>query len=973
MSSSFTEKQGTSKSYIKLEIFQSQICQNIKLSLPYGLSISFENFPEKYIEPIKNENEFLKSLENQFIYYLNNNNLTQDDLIGKEFIINSYSTSIFMVKKNFASVKIPILYSKKNNEKKWFFLKDLKDNICIKILVSIEISLLQKTKEYYYINCPNNILKENSETIKENKMDIYNKSSNNSNEINHKKNNSNKYLINNFNTYLGSTNFNSISGNSFINITNNVFMKTINNTSNLNLNDMNITFPFNFSPIPVCGKNNSFFIGTKRETIKNENINSYISNDLFNKKYFKNKDNNINIKKNKIEDLKLITENECDSLTINNNDIGSEELSNNEILSNNKIQEKNDNLFEKINDLITMKNEEILDYQLVCSNNYNNYLKAKGNTAKNIKIIDKENEKFKNKIKNIEKSKQIYEARALNLNENMISYTKNLNRKKIQNELDDYERLIMINLNNINLGLNNIENELTHKNNINDYINNNKRKSIIIENKEKPPQKNTTKKSKLYSFEVNSKIELTSLNRTIFTPKYIKKLSFPNQLNAKISNKINSNRKSQKFNKKYSPINYKLKEFNTKLNLSISNSDHINEENNYNNNIINNAIKSYINKNIINNNKYKNHIQKKYSNIFKDYKSDTFGRKEYKKKPSKSNLIRGNIKLKIENSNINPEASLNYQYKHALSNNNWNEEALAARIKSKKTYSNNKISNKTININSIIKIKKKLCNTNCNKIKSNKYLFISKYLNNNYKNSNTSLDENLFSIENKYSYNTINTQPSLDKNNTSKRKINKDELNYKQKSFNNERLKNLYSYNKNYFRGKPILISNHSNYIGDNYSFKINHFNTDYNLSKRTIDACPKANKTINSTRIIRRKMKTNTVKSKLKININSNESNKKKNTKFRNSLIIPGDIFLSNSQKQNKRNGREKYRINSKNFITLTHTYSKLIGININNKNNKNDLYYINGKNIGKQKMTKDKGEYKSGILKSSKKKTIS
>ena len=251
MSLSSKENNYSSKTYLKLEIFQSKVCQNSKVPLPYGLSFIFDDFPEKCIEPIKNENEFLKSPDNQFIYYLNNLNLTDNKELEKELIINSYTTSIFIIKKNFASVKIPIVFPKKNNQKQWFFLKDINENICIKILINIEMHSANIINDNHLKN--NNILKINSETIKENKINNINKSNTNYiNALNHSKINKD---MNNNKTYILNTNYNSNSGNS-LNITNNIYMRTINNNNNI-INNLNITFPFNFSPIPIFSKSNS--------------------------------------------------------------------------------------------------------------------------------------------------------------------------------------------------------------------------------------------------------------------------------------------------------------------------------------------------------------------------------------------------------------------------------------------------------------------------------------------------------------------------------------------------------------------------------------------------------------------------------------------------------------------------------------------------------------------------------------------
>ena len=886
MSLSFNENKDNSKSYIKLEIHQSQVCQNIKVPLPYGLCILFGHFPEKYIEPISNENEILTSPKNQLIYYLSDSTLSQEYILEKEFIINSYTTSIFIIKKNFASVKIPILYSNENSQKQWFFLKDINDNICIKLLIKIEIHLNNKMKNNCKLNFSNNILKINAETIKENIINNNNKANNNYlNSIAHQKKNSNKNIANNYNTYLGSTNFNSLSGNSLINLSNNIIMKTTSNNSNLNNNNLTMNFPFNFSPIPVFRKNNSFFIDIMREKGK---FDSHITENLVHKNSIKSIDNNKIIKINNEEDeeLKLITENDCDSITINDNDIGSEDLFNNEIgADKNNDKEK---LLHRINKLISMKNNEIFQNQQIYSTNYNNYLKAKKNMAKYVNVLEKESEKIKNKIKNIEKSKQIYETKNLNLNEAMDNFSKNINKYEIQKELEEHEQMTMMNLNYIFFQFNNIEqlSNQTGRNNINEII-----KSNNINKKEKGKDKtnnNAVKKSKLFGLENNNKIDLSSLKNPI----YIKKLNLPNKKREK-RNELNSHRKMNKFNKKYSPINYKLKEFNTKLSLSISNSDNLNEENNSKNYIeLNNKnIKSYVNK-TYNNNKFKKNNNKKNNNIFKDYYYDNLD-KEYKKKPSKSNLIKGNIKIKIpfnENTNSTLENYSNYQSQYIIIKNNLTKDTLTTKTNSINTSNNNNnISNKSISLN---KTKTKLLNkiTKANKIKSGKYLFNDKYRTNTFKRANTSVDRNIF-IENKSSSSTINSKPSCDKKNIlSKNKLNKKEND--QKSINNEKFKNFHNYNNNYFKGKPILICNNNNYISDSISSKIKYNNTENNESKKTIDDYTK---NINSKRIIRRKTKNNTVKNN--ININS-ESYKKKSKKFRNSLNFFMNEYSKSKQK---------------------------------------------------------------------------
>ena len=903
MSLLYNEKNEISKSYLKLEIYKSQICQSIKAPLPYGLCILFDDFPEKYIEPITNENEVFKSSENKFIYYLNENDISQNKLFEKEFIINSYTTSIFIIKKNFASVKIPILYSKKDNKKQWFFLKDINDNICIKILISIEIYLENKIINNFKSNNSKNILKRNSETIKENKM--YDKISNNNNLNNinyYNKKIINKSLVNNHNnTCIVTTNYNSNSGNSQLNITNNIYMKTINNNSN-NINNLNITFPFNFSPIPIFGKSNSFFIETIKEKDNNKvHINQNSFKSLIDKKS----------KDTENKDLKLISENDGDSITINDND-NSDEIKTE--IKNNILNNKED-LFDKINTLILKKKEEIKNNQQIYTDNYNNYLKEKKIIVKNGKILEKENEKIKNNIKIIEKSKQIYETKALNLNEYIMDFSKTLNRDVIQNELYEYERTIMENLNNISFAFNNIE-----------YLKNQTKKRIYnkINN-----NKSMNKKKSHNSLYFHNKNKINN-------PIIAKKLNFENKSNRKIGKELYSNREINSFNTKNSPI-YKLKEFNSKLSLSIPNSEKRNDEKKDNNNIDENnkTIKNYINKKKSNDNNFT-----KYNNKLRDYYYDTLDKKEYKKKASKSNLIKGKLKLKIP---FNENSANNIETKYILTKNNFNKEFFSIKTNSINT---NNISNKRINIKNKGK-NKKISNLNSEKMKSDKFLFKNKCINNNYKKSYTIIDKKFISIENKSLNSTVHCKLSIDNNNLCKKKLNKKEkIKYDKKSFNNETLKNLNNYNNNYFKGKPILISNNNNSLGNESFLKNNFIDTETDLNKKTIDNCSKTN--LNNNKIIRRKTKNNTVK--LKSNINGNESCKKKNVNFRKSLNTKGNIVILNIEKQNKQTIRDNEQNNNSKNIALTHIYAKPIGININS--NYND---INKKNFIKNK-NKDK-----------------
>ena len=224
MSLSLKENKDSSNTYIKLEIYESHVCPEMNVPLPYGIVISFGNFPEKNIEPINQEKNRFKPPLNQFSYYFDKNLIDYDNLKEKEFIISSYTTSIFILKKNFASVKIPLSpIIKENKKKNWYFLKDINNNNCIKLLISIDI------------NIPNQ-----KEIPKENKKNNLSRANTN-------------FIMNNHNTYLISTNYNSSQGNSLSNLTNN-------NTININKN---------LSQITLMGKSNSFIFDSKNEQINN--------------------------------------------------------------------------------------------------------------------------------------------------------------------------------------------------------------------------------------------------------------------------------------------------------------------------------------------------------------------------------------------------------------------------------------------------------------------------------------------------------------------------------------------------------------------------------------------------------------------------------------------------------------------------------------------------------------------------------
>ena len=534
MSLSFLENKDSLKSYIKLEIHESQICPEMNVPLPYGINISLNNLREKNIEPINKEKEIFQAPINQFVYYFNKNSLDNNNLLDKEFIINSYTTSIFILKKNFASVNIPIsLDSNENNKKKWYNLKDINNNVCIKLLISLNVNISNNEIKENKFELTNDILYKNNQTINENKINYINRANTH-------------YLLNNHNNNLISTNYNSSNGNSLLNLTNNIY--------NIN-NNINITLPIYLSPITFVGKSNSFFFDSKNKQMEN-NLNIINNNLLYKNKSKLNEENNL-IKK------------EEDSIIDNENDIVEVEENNNNI----DVINKTDNIENNINKLINNKINQLDNNLSLNDLNKENYFKIKKETTKKTQMLEKEKTQYKNRIKYLEKSKEKYELKIIKLTENLKLTEEYEYRKNIQQELDNYEKSFFQNVNFITNINNNLDKLLLTKGKDNKKINN-----LTPKKAESYNQINVIEKEK-------NKIKkgFISLNKTIpHNPLFIKKINFPKN-KGKIGNIINSGRKVN--NKKETPINYKFKKFNRKLSTS---SSHIsNSENGIKNTILN--------------------------------------------------------------------------------------------------------------------------------------------------------------------------------------------------------------------------------------------------------------------------------------------------------------------------------------------------------------------------------------------------
>ena len=248
-------KEGYS-SYIKFILYQAQFGENysnIKNIFPYSISIQFDNDQEKYIESIKNINEVFKPSQNEFKFFINNNN--QKHLIK----INCFTKSVFVINKKFASVKIAI-YTNNNNinknnkekkNKKWYYLKNRNGELIIKLLLSIDI-----------------INKSNISNNMENDNNINKRYFQNQNEFD---NNVSINKPNNFNIH-----FNSISNNNLNGIPSSTFMSTSHYISSSNNSLKSSSNNSNISTQLIISSNNNNILNAQQPPNNNMNLLSCI-------------------------------------------------------------------------------------------------------------------------------------------------------------------------------------------------------------------------------------------------------------------------------------------------------------------------------------------------------------------------------------------------------------------------------------------------------------------------------------------------------------------------------------------------------------------------------------------------------------------------------------------------------------------------------------------------------------------------
>ncbi len=124
------------KNYIKITLYQSELCKNCFDYIPYNISIKYNDSMEYLIEKISTQN---KKFNNKiFNFNINSFSRNQNNLIT----ITTYTKSLFVIKNTFSKLQIPINYKTKNKQKQYFYLKDNNEEIILKILLSIESDIL---------------------------------------------------------------------------------------------------------------------------------------------------------------------------------------------------------------------------------------------------------------------------------------------------------------------------------------------------------------------------------------------------------------------------------------------------------------------------------------------------------------------------------------------------------------------------------------------------------------------------------------------------------------------------------------------------------------------------------------------------------------------------------------------------------------------------------------------------------------
>ena len=412
MCDNYQENNKKESSYIKIVVIESHIFQKDKITLPYDLSLQFDDFPEKKIKSINNIIEKIEPPSNEFIFELNPEEKEfkegEGELLEHILIINAYTTTIFFIKNKISVLKIPIFLNNLTS-KQWYILKDRNDEACIKLLIEIKINIsnnlyLYNNLNQYMLHTNNDYIENliNEKTVREKKNELIN--INNGNKINtnninanHNNNNSNCY------THL-STNFHSIYSNSIIKMNNH----SINNSNIILANNKSTPVIFNNNNNNLNNNNysNLSYVLVYKDKDKNSKSSTIYNNDNFYCELeipFEDKENNNNLTLD--EQLINIT---------------------------NMINIKQKNIEEKTKDINIAKEELI-------------------NLEKNYYVKNKKYEKdlieYNHNLRKLEKDKQKYENQHFDFNDRLLREKYNIYKNQLINDINKYENDIFNNIN----------------------------------------------------------------------------------------------------------------------------------------------------------------------------------------------------------------------------------------------------------------------------------------------------------------------------------------------------------------------------------------------------------------------------------------------------------------------------------------------------------------------------------------------
>ena len=901
-------------SYIKLIMYQSQLCDNslnIKNIFPYGISIQFDNNPETFIEPIKNINEIFNSSQNDFKYFITNK--TQKHLLK----INCYTKSIFIIKKKFASVKIAVnvnsINAKNDKEKRvkrWYYLKNKNGEVIIKLLLSIDIlnisNIIGNDNNKIYLQNNDTDLDNNITINKPNNINVhFNSISNNNlngNGIGSTTYMSTSHYISSSNNSLKSSSTrtnNSNLSNPIINHSNTLNNKTTSNNNNLlssiiekddsmtiNENEKNEKFgEFSTGLVSyiqnLIKKNNQkLFVRAKNLIQKKQTLGKEENNYFKNKKYLEERNNKYKSNIKILDTQRQIYE---------NNFIDSTESHQKHQKNIFKFDLENDlNSYEKdfifnLNNIYINQNnlEEIILEEKMSKNNFEQYI-----TNKNLNL--KENEK--SVINNYYNSKG-YSFESNNYKNSLYLYGNSGNSNKI-----------LFNIMFDNKSINNVNNN--NNNNINIHFNIkpspisfkfkeiNKELSVSISNSDShSSEKNRSNKKRLitdyskstlnilddlYIFDdipdivrnkasKSNNIVQNNLALNIDEPE-IKKNKYKN--NKKNNQVLQNNKKNPNYNN-YNLISNKKKKIKIKISDDNENNSYYHLEDKYHT----------ITTTTINNKSKNNKIITKKGNNKKDINiKDIDVKKSYEKSlNSQNNTLNKNsyksIIFKQKNDNISNDSTIKNGNK--IKNN---KNILQISIKNEKK---NNIFHENINNKKNNRVFKNIIISNNKNIKKEKEKISSiitdnnKSINDSVMGINSILPEKLISIDNNsrnVKYIQYNTNPNLNKKIKFKKK-NKNFIHFQKKPYlNNENdIINHFFYNNE---------SNPKNKNNKQISFYLNA-----EQKKNTIDSTC-------STKIISKKNTNFNLHNKINNTIYYDLIHKKTNNKNNNNYNSKNDSF---------------------------------------------------------------------------------